>query len=268
MRLLSILSSLQYPISNIQPPASSIEPPVSSIQYPASSLKISPFQVSLFQIQAMPLLSHRFLPQQGELGLWKIEEDEDFFLSKLALSKAELAQVDQIKGRGRLEWLSSRWLLHTMSGRATRGVCLKDEYGKPYLINSPFQISISHSWGVAAVMAAPYSIGLDIQKYVPKITRIAHKFMRDDEEASTEETTRIEHLHIYWGAKEALYKAYGRKKLDFKEHIHIEPFAFDLANGTCKGHAHKKDYWTNFDIFYEKIADYYLVYAMEVRESS
>ena len=211
----------------------------------------------------MPLFLHKFLPQKGELGLWKIEETEDFFLNKLHLIEEELDQVNQIKGRGRLEWLSSRWLLHTMSGRETRGVCLKDEYGKPYLKDSTFQISISHSWGIAAIMAAPYIIGLDIQKYVPKITRIAHKFMREEEEASTIEATRIEHLHIYWGAKEALYKAYGRKKLDFQEHIFIEPFSFDLENGTCKGVIHKNDYQKKFDIFYEKIEDYYLVYGLE-----
>jgi len=211
----------------------------------------------------MPLFLHKCLPEKGELGLWKIEEEEAFFLNKLNLIEEELEQVNQIKGRGRLEWLSSRWLLHTMSGRETRGICLKDEYGKPYLKDSAFQISISHSWGIAAIMAAPYIIGLDIQKYVPKITRIAHKFMREEEEASTIATTRIEHLHIYWGAKEALYKAYGRKQLDFQKHIFIEPFSFNLKKGTCKGRIHKNNYQKKFDIFYEKIEDYYLVYGLE-----
>ena len=212
----------------------------------------------------MPLFLHKSLPEKGELGLWKIEESESYFLDKLDLSTEEMEYINQIKGRGRLEWLASRWLLHTMSGRTHRGVCLKDEYGKPYLQDSAFQISISHSWGgVAAIMAAPYAIGVDIQKFVTKIHRIAHKFMRAEEAASLEETTRLEHLHIYWGAKEALYKAYGRKKLDFKEHIHITPFAFDLENGKCSGYAQKEDYLKYFDIFYEKIEDYYLVYAIE-----
>jgi len=211
----------------------------------------------------MPLFLHKSLPKKGELGLWKIVEEEAFFLEQLDLSTEEEAQINTIKGRGRLEWLASRWLLHIMSGRVRRGVCLKDEFGKPYLEGSSFQISISHSWGIAAVMAAPYAIGLDIQKFVPKISRIAHKFMRVEETESLEEATRLEHLHIYWGAKEALYKAYGRKKLDFQGHIHISPFAFDLEKGTCQGLTHKLDYKKKFDIFYEKIGDYYLVYALE-----
>jgi len=212
----------------------------------------------------MPIFLHKSLPKKGELGLWKIEETESYFLDRLQLSSEELEYIHQIKGRGKIEWLASRWLLHSMSGRKTRGICLKDEYGKPYLKDATFQISISHSWGgIAAVMAAPYEIGVDIQKFVTKIHRIAHKFMRPVEAESLEEATRLEHLHIYWGAKEALYKAYGRKKLDFKEHIHIDPFAFDLTKGICTGYAQKGDYLKYFDIFYEKIEDYYLVYALE-----
>ena len=32
----------------------------------------------------------------------------------------------------------------------------------------------------------------------------------------------LQALHIYWGAKEALYKAYGRKQLNYREHIRID----------------------------------------------
>ncbi len=212
----------------------------------------------------MPQFYHKNVHQKGEIGLWRIEEEESFFTERLLLSKEEQEQVDAIKGRGRVEWLASRWLLHTLSGRATRGVCLKDEFGKPYLVDSPFQISISHSQGkIAAVLAAPYAIGIDIQKFVAKIQRIQHKFMRPIEMESLIEPTYLEHLHVYWGAKESLYKAYGRKQLDFKKHIFITPFSFDLSKGTCTGVIHKADYYKEFDIFYEKIEDYYLVYALE-----
>jgi len=212
----------------------------------------------------MPQFYHKMFPQKGEMGLWKIEEEESFFLERLVLIREEKAQIDEITGRGRIEWLASRWLLHTMSGRKIRGACLKDDFGKPYLINSPFQISISHSsGGMVAVLAAPYAIGIDIQKFVSKIQRIQHKFMRPVEMDSLAERTHLEHLHIYWGAKESLYKAYGRKQLGFKDHIFITPFSFDLALGRTTGIIQKDDYYKEFDIFYEKIEDYYLVYALE-----
>ena len=52
---------------------------------------------------------------------------------------------------------------------------------------------------------------------------------------SLQPKTRMEHLSVYWGAKEALYKAYGRKKLEFKQHILVEPFKYNLKKGICKG---------------------------------
>ena len=109
----------------------------------------------------MPLIYHRNLTAGGELGVWRITETAEYFLDRLELFPQEIKQLSKIKGRLRLEWLASRWLLHTLSGRFLRGACLKDEYGKPYLTDSDFEISISHSWNIVAIMAAPYSIGID-----------------------------------------------------------------------------------------------------------
>ena len=92
------------------------------------------------------------------------------------------------------------------------------------------------------------------------------KFLRDEEKNSLKESNYLEHLHVYWGAKEALYKAYGRKQLDFKEHISIEPFEFNLRNGKCFGTVHKENYFADFELRYEQIADYILVYAIRILE--
>lgn len=216
----------------------------------------------------MPLVYHKDLIKKGEIGIWRIEETEAFFDEKLILVEEEAQQLSKIKGGRRVEWLASRYLLHKMSGRTERGAFLKDEYGKPHLEDSDFEVSISHSNRMVAVIAAPYSIGVDIQKIVTKIERIAHKYMRDEETASLIPATRLEHLHVYWGAKEALYKAYGRRQLDFKKHIWVEPFEYNLSMGTCKGQIIKDDFQANFLLHYEKIkagefGDYILVYAMQ-----
>ena len=215
----------------------------------------------------MPLYIHKNIQPEGELGLWKIAESEIFFWQKMQFTEEEEEQISQIKGGGRrLEWLSVRYLLHIMSGREKRGTVLKDEMGKPYLENSKYQISISHSNGIAAAIASPNLVGIDIQKIVSKIGRIAHKYMRDVEMDSLHPITRIPHLHVYWGAKEALYKAYGRKKLDFKDHILIEPFDLDFSDGKCKGKVLKGDYEKDFDVFYELYENYVLVYAQEIKK--
>jgi len=211
----------------------------------------------------MPLIYHKNLPKDGELGFWQIEETEAYFLDRLELFPSEIHQLSKIKGRLRLEWLASRWLLHTMSGRTLRGACLKDEFGKPYLTDSDFNISISHSWNIVSIMAAPYTIGVDIQREVGKIARIEKKFIRPVEKESLQENTKIPHLHIYWGAKEALYKAYGRKKLGFVRHIHVDPFEYNLSIGQTTAAIHKENYHAYFDVFYEKVAACYMVYVVE-----
>ncbi len=211
----------------------------------------------------MPLILQERLQPAAELGLWDIKEEEVFFLERLELYPKEQKELDHIKGQGRrLEWLAGRYLLHLMSGRQIRGACYKDEFGKPHLENSEYQISISHSSNLAAVIAAPKEIGIDIQLIVEKIERIVHKFVNSEEITCLEPSTRLEQLHVLWGAKEALYKAYGRKELDFIKHIFIKPFQYNLKNGRCIGEIKKDSYYKKFDIFYRKINNYILVYAI------
>ena len=210
----------------------------------------------------MPVLEHRYLSPDGELGLWQITEDEQFFLDKLLLYNHEKEQLNNIKGRRRIEWLAVRLLLHQMSGRDMRAPCLKDANGKPYLEGSFFDISISHSQNMAAVIAAPRLVGIDIQYIVQKIERIQHKFLNSSELESIA-TNKIEHLHVYWGAKECLYKAHGRRKLDFKKHIHIQPFAYSPEGAGCSGQVTTDTKSMHFKIHYEKIGEYIMVYATE-----
>jgi len=211
----------------------------------------------------MPLLFHKHIKPEGELGLWRIAEEESYFLEHLKLFPKEAIWLRKMKGHRRLEWLAGRWLLHLMSGREDRGACLKDEFGKPYLENSLYQISISHSRELTSVMGSPKLVGVDIQRLVGKIDRIAPKFMREVEMDSLDVKYRLEHLHVYWGIKEALYKAYGRKKLHFRKHIFVAPFSFDLELGKCKGFVEKDNYRLDCDLYYEQIDDYILVYGTE-----
>ena len=216
----------------------------------------------------MPLFLHKNIELDGELGVWKIEEGEEWFLERLELQEAERKQLSEIKGRRRQEWLSVRHLVHYMSGRVNRGAFVKDQFGKPHLEHSSFQISISHSREMAAAIAAPTTVGIDIQKIVPKIERIAHKFMRGEEMDSLEPASRLEHLHVYWGAKEALYKAYGRKELDFCEHILVKPFTYDLSEGKTNGVVIKNSFRESYQLRYERIGDYILVYGVAEKKMS
>ncbi len=207
----------------------------------------------------MPIILHKNIESEGEIGVWKIDESETWFRDQLDLYKDEERELEKIKGEGkRKEWLASRWLLHEMSGREIRGACLKDAFGKPRLKDSAFEISLSHSDGVAAVMACPNPCGVDIQIKVSKITRLAHKFVNEQEKQWMDTKNIIEDLHLIWGAKEALYKTYSKGKVDFISDLTI--INIDRENKTATGIINKKDE-LHCTLHYEWINSYLLVHA-------
>jgi 4'-phosphopantetheinyl transferase len=80
---------------------------------------------------------------------------------------------------------------------------------------------------------------------------------------SLSEDNRLEHLHVYWGAKEALYKAFGKGELDFKKNILIKPFFYAHTEGVLYGSIETEDLKMDFTLYYKKIENYILVYAIE-----
>lgn len=198
-----------------------------------------------------------------ELSIWKVTEPASYFKSKLNISDKEKEIIDKLSSRKRLEWLASRYLLHIMSGRAARGAFEKDVHGKPHLIDSDYHISISHSNNHICVGASRQLVGVDIQTYVSKISRIRHKFVSERESAYINEADPLNGLHIIWGAKESLYKAYGKRGLGFVSHLFVSELDTSKKEGKFKGKIKKDDYVQEFDLFYHLYEDYILVYAKE-----
>ncbi len=212
----------------------------------------------------MALLLIKRLENGAAIGLWRLEESPEFFLHSLHLQPKEQEELAKLKGRRIEEWLACRYLVHEMllaQGHAERVPVIKDEFGKPHLLGMPFHLSFSHSHDLVAVILANRPTGVDIQASVGKIERLANKFLGELELNSLIDETRLAQLHIYWGAKEALYKAYGRKELDFRQNIHIQPFDYQRA-GSTKGQIVKNGSSWDFEVFYEQFWDYYLVWAL------
>ena len=212
----------------------------------------------------MPLILQKQILPEGLLGVWKIEETESWFLSLMPLNREEEEELDRIRGKRRLEWLAGRWMLHLLSGRKTRGAVKKDECGKPRLMDSTYHISISHSSELAAVVAGPVNVGIDIQIFVQKIDHLAHKFVHPTEELFLTASTRLEQLHVLWCAKEALYKGYGRRQLDFKEHIRVSPFTYSPKCGKMRGSIQKERETHFFELIYEVRLPYFMVYGIQL----
>ncbi|MFT4532964.1 MAG: 4'-phosphopantetheinyl transferase [Saprospiraceae bacterium] len=198
-----------------------------------------------------------------ELSIWRVTEPESYFESKLDIHGPEEEIIEKLSARKKLEWLASRYLLHLMSGRALRGEFDKDEHGKPHLKDSDYHVSISHSNNHISVIASPHLVGIDIQKYVRNISRIRSKFVTEVEEKFIDESDPTRMLHIIWGAKESLYKAYGKRGLGFKKHIHVHSISGTNKQGAFKGKVLKGSYEKEFDLFYHFFDEYILVYAKE-----
>jgi len=198
-----------------------------------------------------------------ELAVWSTVEPADYFQNKLIIHPSEKSIIEELSSRKKLEWYSSRYLLHIMSGRTVRGEFTKDVHGKPHLENSRYHISISHSGDLVAVMASETLVGVDIQFFVPKIHRIQHKFVNEGELNNISENQYLEALHIIWGAKESLYKAYGKKALSFRKHITVSDLELTGNTGQFQGLVQKDDYRKAFKIHYFIINNHILVYAKE-----
>ncbi len=212
----------------------------------------------------MPLVYKKRLSPEGVLGVWRIEEPEAFFLDSISLHPEEAAQLQFIRGRRRVEWLAGRQLVHLLSERDIRGAVIKDEFGKPYLDQSRYHISMSHTLDMAAVIAGPRPVGIDIQAFVRRIVMLAPKFVHRDEVDSWQSASDpIEALHVIWGAKECIYKAYGRRQIDFREDLRILPFTFREHGGVLEARLLNKDRERSFTAHYYRMFHTMMVYLTE-----
>lgn len=178
------------------------------------------------------------------------------------LTAEEKEIITTLSPRKKKEWLASRELLFLLSGEAKRLQCAYDDFGKPFLVGSQQHISISHSELWCAAMISDQICGVDIQLYSSTVQRIAERFLSEAEFALARNETNINHaLHLLWGAKECLYKAYGKKKLVFKENIRI--FEIDLVLGKAKGLIQYEGLHLQYDIYYRMLPEVAWVFCLE-----
>jgi len=96
-----------------------------------------------------------------------------------------------------------------------------------------------------------------------KIIRIADKFCdcefkflkRDDS------LDYIKKLTVIWGAKEAIFKIRNEKGISFKDHIKV--LEFELENDSAVAQLHFDGIVKDFNIYFEDVENFTLVYAME-----
>lgn len=198
------------------------------------------------------------------LGVWEIEEDVDELYSSVQLSEQEKEHFSLLKSpQRRQHWLSYRLILPHLINAGGPTPITYDENGKPFLTNGIRHISVSHSGKFSALIASPTkSVGIDIECMQPKIYRLAHKFLNRKELKQVFSKHSMESLYLIWAAKEALFKLYGKRDLQFRESIRIFPFKF-RGKGSVTGEITTPEYRKSFTVFYQTIENYILVYAID-----
>lgn len=178
----------------------------------------------------MPFIHQETLEDQTQVGIWEISETESHLSGLLELSPEELQSCNHRSSRlKRLQFLATRVALKEMMGAAVH--VHYRESGRPFMPGSQVDISISHSDDLVAVAVSQGpKIGIDIEKRLhPNLQKARTYFLSDRELQEIGEDASLEQLHLYWSAKEALYKYADCAVLSMKENLYIKPFAMSTS---------------------------------------
>lgn len=179
----------------------------------------------------MPLVSISSIDDNSCWGIWEIGENLDELLQ---MYKPEKKCDESWSEKRKKEWLASRILIEKLcsfSGIEFHDIH-KDELGKPVLIPSTAEVSLSHSKSMCcAILNKSGKVGIDIELSSEKIIRVKDKFLSETELAEAGDNLDV--LSAYWCVKEAVYKMFSELKLNFKESIRIKPFNFSNNDTHC-----------------------------------
>lgn len=200
----------------------------------------------------MPLLLSKKIDEHSAYAVWNIQET---FLELPYLSPEPFpADLNPIR---QAEWIVGRILVKSLCdsfGIVCEGIS-KEENGKPYLKNSYAHISISHSFPIAAAMIhLKKPCGIDMERPREKHALVRDKFLHPTEMQYKDDIAK---LCTIWGAKEVVYKIFGRRFLSLKDEIKIEFKSENLMTGEIL----KDGYEDLHEIHYEWVKDYLLAFG-------
>lgn len=200
-------------------------------------------------------------------GIWKLEETSDELFSLLKNKEAYLSQLEQIHSEvRRKEWLACRVLLQEFVDSSIM-IAYKTN-GAPYLLNSNLCISMSHTKGYVAVLLQEHPVvGIDIEYRSTRVQKIRSRFMSEIEESSLDKDNEVDHLLLHWCAKETLYKMIGQEDVDFRQHLHVCPFYYELE-GTFHVYETRTDKKKEFNLRYWVQPEFVVVYSDKIKKEN
>lgn len=196
----------------------------------------------------MPLFYQQNINDTTRLGVWKIGEDESFFLRSVPLHQPIMHP------NKRLQHLAGRYLLPLLFPDFPTATIEIADTRKPFLPEEQYHFSISHcGWFAAALVSSSERVGIDIEMITPRVEKIKHKFLHPGELSfvhSHPSSQQIALLTLLWGAKEAMFKWWGNGEVDFREALRLNHFNF-AKEGIIPGHFIKDPDNISLEIYYQ-----------------
>ena len=211
------------------------------------------------KFEYMPIFYQQDIDEDTRLGIWKIEEEETFFLQSV------VPQREVSHPHKKLQHLAGRYLLRALFPDFPTSLIRVADTRKPFLENEAYHFSISHCDDyAAAIVSRKDRVGVDIEVFNDKVERIKNKFLHREELAFAQEPGKsreiahvgiekdetgqkrkdsqipgfpvqggaevmpsLEKLTLLWSCKEAVYKWWSYGQVDFSEQIRLSPFVLD-----------------------------------------
>jgi phosphopantetheinyl transferase len=169
----------------------------------------------------MPIFFQQQINETTRLGIWKIEETEEFFKSNVPQHR------DVTHPHKRLQHLAGRFLLQYLFPAFPYELIQIADTRKPFLPDEQYHFSISHCGDyAAAIVSKNKRVGVDIEIPTEKISKVMYKFLSAKEHELFNliqpDKDRIPFATLLWSAKESVFKWYGNGGVDFRKEIQLK----------------------------------------------
>lgn len=200
----------------------------------------------------MPVIQTHTSPIRG---IWKITETFPELMDLFDSNNEEFfAYIINIKYEARKkEYVAVRLLLKHLLGKEVQIRYNTD--GSPYLVDSKYLISISHTKDHAAVILSEVSHpGIDIEYRSERAFHLKERFLSKEESELINVLKSIPSADVatlFWCAKETAFKMLKCEGVDFIKHLHILSCSVKEQSGTLIISETKTEKQQSFEIDFE-----------------
>lgn len=213
----------------------------------------------------MPIVKIEQIDEDTKTLIWYLQEEPAFFESHLNRLYEPPFPWERMNQKRKREFLATRYLIQLgLPPGAQVNNLFKDQNGCPRIPDPESYLGISHTTDYVACVISSKPTGCDIERYQTRILRLAHRFMMKDDLQWASDDNQLKKTHLMWGIKESAYKTWGKKRIDWNKHIHIDPFAWDPRNGAFTGSIGNDAGHMNFRGSYEYFPDFLFVWTLQV----